>query len=263
MRGGDPAVSGLLPILLGNATKGSAQAHKYPKEYICLLRLHGEVEDPELEWGLTQFIGEFYQTPPVRANVARQVRRKTLFEAEVIERIGRDILLRLIVSGGTYVRKLCHDLGLILGVGAHMVELRRVRIGPASEGKAVTLQQLQRAVWRFRAEGDEGGLREAIKPIEDFLSYMPRIVIFDSAVDAVCHGAPLAKPGIAAIDPDISRGMEVGIYTLKGEIVAIGEALKSSQEVLKEGGIVARTDTVFMRRGTYPPRWGRGKSKTS
>ncbi|MEM0482130.1 MAG: RNA-guided pseudouridylation complex pseudouridine synthase subunit Cbf5 [Nitrososphaerota archaeon] len=261
--GGNPAVSGLLPILLGNATKASAEIHTYSKEYICLLRLHGEVDDNILEWGLSQFIGEFYQTPPVRSNVARQVRKKELFEAEVLERDVRDVLLRMIVSGGTYVRKLCHDLGLVLGVGAHMVELRRVRIGPKTEREAATIQQLQRAAWQYRETRDEKELRRLIRPIEELLEYIPRIVILDSAVDAICHGAPLAKPGVAQVETRIIKGATVGIYTLKGEIVATAKALKSTEEILREGGIVAKTDRVFMTRGTYPPRWGKGKTKTS
>ncbi|GBC70727.1 tRNA pseudouridine synthase B [Candidatus Calditenuaceae archaeon HR02] len=263
MGGGDPAVSGLLPILLGRATKASEEIHTYPKEYICLLRLHEEVDDHALEWGLSQFVGEFYQTPPVRSNVARQVRKKELFEAEVLERDGRDILLRMIVSGGTYVRKLCHDLGLVLGVGAHMVELRRVRVGPKSERGAVTIQQLQRAVWQYRESRDEKGLRSIIRPIEELLEYIPRIIILDSAVDAICHGAHLARPGIAQVETRITPGATVGIFTLKGEIVAIARALKSTEGMLREGGIIAKTDRVLMTRGTYPPKWGKGKSKTS
>lgn len=227
------------------------------------MRLHGEVDEQALEWGLSQFIGEFYQTPPVRSNVARQVRKKELFEAEVIEWDGRDVLLRLIVSGGTYVRKLCHDLGLVLGVGAHMVELRRIRVGPKSEREAATIQQLQLAAWHYRESGDEEELRSIVRPIEELLEYIPRIVILDSAVDAICHGAPLAKPGIAQVETRITPGATVGIYTLKGEIVAIAKALKSTEEMLREGGIIAKTDRVLMRRGTYPPKWGKGKSKTN
>ncbi|MCS7146365.1 MAG: RNA-guided pseudouridylation complex pseudouridine synthase subunit Cbf5 [Aigarchaeota archaeon] len=238
-------------------------AHTYPKEYVCVMRLHGEVSDAELEWGLSQFIGEFYQTPPIRANVARQVRIRVLYEAEVVERADRDVLLRLVVSGGTYVRKLCHDLGLVLGVGGHMSELRRVRIGPKSERDATTIQQLQRALWEFRQRGDEESLRAAIKPVEDFIEYLPKIVVLDSAVDAICHGAPLAKPGVAMIEAGITPGIDVGIFTLKGELVAVGVALKSFEEMLRGEGVMVRTDRVFMARGTYPPRWRRGRPKAS
>jgi len=263
LRGGDPAVSGLLPILLGSSTKASAEVHGYPKEYVCVMRLHGRVSESELEWGLTQFIGEFYQTPPIRANVARRVRKRVLYEAEVSEIEGRDILLRLVVSGGTYVRKLCHDLGVLLGVGGHMLELRRTRIGPRTEKEAVRLFELQHALREFREKRDEQSLRRVIRPIEDLLEYLPRVVILDSAVDSICHGAPLARPGIAGIEPGFQRGDSIGIYTLKGEIVAVGIALKSAEEILRGEGLAVKTDRVFMARGTYPPSWGRGKSKAS
>lgn len=227
------------------------------------MRLHGDVSDEDIAWAISQFIGEFYQTPPVRANVARQVRRKTLFECELMERQGRDLLLRLIVSGGTYVRKLIHDLGVILGVGGHMVELRRVRIGPRTERESTTIQQLQLALHDFRENGVVEGLKRVIRPVEDLLEYLPKIVVLDSAVDAICHGAPVAKPGVAAIEPGITPGMNVGIYTLKGEIIAVGVALQSSQDIIHGGGLVVKTDRVFMARGTYPPLWGKRKSKTS
>ncbi len=225
-----------------------------------MIRLHGDVSDDDVAWGLSQFLGEVYQTPPVRSNVVRQVRIRTVYELELIERERRDLLVRMVVSGGTYIRKICHDLGLLLGTGAHMCELRRVRIGEKSEGDAVKIQDVQRAAWARKSRGDEEELRKVIRPIEDFLSFLPRIEVLDTTVDAICHGAPLAFPGIAKIEEGISRGARVGIYTLKGELVAVAVAVKAAEEAMEEGGIVARTDRVFMPRGRYPSHWRRKKT---
>lgn len=248
---------------MGDATKAAAEAHTCPKEYVCVIRLHGDASDEDVGWGLSQFLGEIYQTPPVRSNVARQVRIRTVYELELLERDRRDLLVRMVVSGGTYIRKICHDLGLLLGTGAHMYELRRVRIGEKTEREAVKIQDVQRAGWLRKITGDKEELRKIIRPVEDFLSFLPRIEVLDTTVDAICHGASLALPGIARIEEGISSGTRVGIYTLKGELVAIAVAVKSTEEALKEEGIVARTDRVFLPRDTYPAHWRRKRPKMS
>jgi predicted rRNA pseudouridine synthase len=260
---GDPAVSGLLPIFLGDSTKASVEAHSCPKEYICVVRLHGEASDREVEWALSQFLGEIYQTPPVRSNVARRTRIRTIYELELLERDRRDLLLRMAVSGGTYIRKICHDLGLLLGTGAHMYELRRTRIAEKTEREAVRIQDVQKAEWLKRDAGREEELKKIVSPIEDFLSFLPRIEVLDTAVDAICHGAPLAMPGVARIEEGITAGSRVGIFTLKGEIVAVALALKSTDDALREGGIIARTDRVYLPRGAYPPYWKKRRPKMS
>lgn len=256
-------MSGVLPVLLGAGTKCSGVAMQSGKEYICYMRLHGDVGSEDLEWVLSKFVGPIYQVPPVRSSVARRPRIRTIYELELLERDGRDLLLRVACSGGTYIRKISHDIGVLLGKGAHMQELRRTRAGPATEDNAHPLIDLYWAHWLWRNEGDESEMRRVVRPIEELLSDMPRIEILDSAVDAVCHGAPLAAPGIARIDEGIERGSAVALFTLKGEVVALGRALKPTEEIVREGGLAVKTERVIMERGTYPPSWRgrRGKDQ--
>jgi len=85
---------------------------------------------------------------------------------------------------------------------------------------------------------------------------MPRLVLADNAVDAVCHGAPLAAPGLLSLETDINKGDMVSFFTLKGEAVGVGVAELSSREMLaSQSGIIARTERVIMQPNTYPKAW--------
>ncbi|MCD6381232.1 MAG: RNA-guided pseudouridylation complex pseudouridine synthase subunit Cbf5 [Candidatus Odinarchaeota archaeon] len=161
-----------------------------------------------------------------------------------------------------FVVKNCHDIGLVLGCGAHMTELRRTRSGPFKEGEdLVTLQDVADAYFIWKNEGDESLLRKVIKPIEYAVKHLPRIVVRDSAVDAICHGADLAAPGVLKVDTSIGPNDLVAILTLKGELVALARAKFSTTKILKMNkGIVADVERVIMKPGTYPP-WYLFKSK--
>ena len=87
---------------------------------------------------------------------------------------------------------------------------------------------------------------------------MPKIVIRDTAVDAIAHGADLAVPGIARLQSTVRRGGRVAILTLKGELVALGKALMDAEEMAKaEKGLAVKTTRVIIPPGTYPRRWRR------
>jgi len=240
-------------VLLGRATRLTQAVTGLPKEYVGVMRLHGDVSDRELAEALTKFVGEIYQTPPVRSRVARRPRLRTVYELEVLEREGRDVLFRVVVSGGTYVRKLCHDVGLLLGTGAHLRELRRTRVENLHESQAHSLLEVY-AAYRSYLEGDGSWLREIVRNPEELVAHLPRVEVLDTAVDAICHGAPLATPGVARYDRTIEKGDLVAIFTLKGELVALGKAEKSALD-FDEGGVFVRTDVVLMERGTYPAFW--------
>jgi len=138
-----------------------------------------------------------------------------------------------------------------------MEELRRTRAGPFKEdNNLVTLHQVKDAFEIWRETGDERELRRVILPVESALKHLPKVVIADNAVDAVCHGAPLAAPGLVSLESDINNGNIVALYTMKGEAVAISRATASSQEILaSKTGIVAGTERVIMEPGTYPRAW--------
>lgn len=243
----DPKATGVLPILLQDATKAVGALVRLPKEYVCVLHLHKRVPEGELLDVLKEFTGVLYQRPPLKSAVKRQIRKREVYFIDVLEREGNDVLLKIGCEAGTYIRKLCHDVGEALGVGAHMQELRRTKVGPFDESKLATLHDLTDAYHFWIEDNDETPLRNIIMPLERALDHLPRIIIRDTAVDAICHGARLAEPGVISL-PRLDAKQLVGMYTTRDEIVALGISVL-------EGGIVAEVKRVMMAPGTYPRSW--------
>ena len=257
----DPPVSGLLPIGLGEATKALPVLLLGPKEYHALGRLHALPSNEKLQWILNQFLGKIHQKPPQRSSVSRQTRIRSIYEIELVEQKERLILLRILCEAGTYIRKIFYDMGEILGPGATMIELRRTRVGHFNEdSNLVKMHDLVDAYALWKEKGDDTKLLRIIMPIEHALSEIKSVVIRDSAVDALCHGAQLAIPGILEISPNIAKGDYVGVYTQKGEIVALGEAILSESEIVENTkGFAFQTRRIIMAPNTYPKNW---RSKT-
>ena len=220
------------------------------------MQLHADVPEQTVRQVLNEFVGEIYQKPPLRSSVKREPRKRFIYRLDVHEIDGRTVLFTCSCQAGTYIRKLCSDIGEVLGCGAHMRELRRTRAGPFTEEDGlVNLHELSAAQSDLEA-GNGDPLRAIIKPMEIALGSIPRIEIRDSAVDAICHGADLAVPGIVKLDSMIEKNKSLALFTLKGEAVALGRALMTSREILdQERGVAAKTERVLMDRGTYPAMW--------
>jgi H/ACA ribonucleoprotein complex subunit 4 len=253
----DPKVTGILPVLLNNATRIMDTLLLAGKEYICLMRVHKPVPKKRIMEVCQEFMGPIYQKPPLKSSVVKELRVRTIYYLDILEIEEQHVLMRVGCQAGTYIRKLCFDIGLALGCGANMEELRRTRAGPFREdGTLVTLHQLADAASNWKERGDEAGLRRCIQPVEAALAHLPRLVIADNAVDAICHGAPLAAPGLLQLQTDITKGETAAFFTLKGEAVAVGPAQMNSREMLEsKSGIVALTERVIMEPGTYPKAW--------
>jgi tRNA pseudouridine55 synthase/H/ACA ribonucleoprotein complex subunit 4 len=250
----DPGVSGVLVVMLGAAVRLAPLFLSTDKEYICVMRLHGDVEPARIREVAGSFTGRIYQRPPKKSAVARSLRIRTISAIEVMETCGRDVLLRVQCDAGTYIRSLCHHIGLALGCGGHMQELRRTRSGRMTEHHAHTLQELRDAAEEAR-KGTPSPLRAMVLPIRDAIAGIPRVTMRDTAVDAVCHGAVLASAGILAVEPFGAQDM-VLVVTGKGEEVCLGEALVPSSAVVPgRHGLVIAPRVVLMRPGTYPRAW--------
>lgn len=251
----DPKVTGVLPVLLGTATK-SADCFIGDKEYVCVMRLHREVNEDKLRDVCVEFVGEIYQRPPLKSAVKRRIRTRAVHYIEIKGVEGKEVLMKVGCEAGTYIRMLCHHIGLALGVGAHMSQLRRTKSFPFTEDTLTRLHDLKDAYVFYEEEGDESFLRKLIMPMEYALVHIPCIIIKDSAVDAICHGADLAAPGIARIEEGINIGSRVVLYTGKGEAVSIGRAKMNSEEMRRaEEGICVETEKVFMKQDTYMKGW--------
>ncbi|MDH5779229.1 MAG: RNA-guided pseudouridylation complex pseudouridine synthase subunit Cbf5 [Candidatus Bathyarchaeota archaeon] len=253
----DPKVTGILPVALQEAAK-TLQALLYSgKEYVCVTRLHAKVDEPKIQGVLNEFQGTIYQRPPIRASVKRQLRTRKIYYLNLLETNERNILFQVACQAGTYIRKLSHDIGEALGCGAHMQELRRTRSGPLAEDtKLVTLHDVAYYQTKWKETDNPEWLYNFIQPMETALQLLPKVTVRDSAVDAICHGANLAVPGILNLETNIRPNTMILIQTQKSEAVALARATKTTNEILKmRHGIIAKTERVLMPRGTYPKTW--------
>jgi H/ACA ribonucleoprotein complex subunit 4 len=254
----DPGATGLLPIGLGDATKALGVLLLGPKEYFAVARLHTKEDESVVRNVLTNFLGEIYQRPPQRSSVRRATRIRSIYELDLMEHEKNLLLLRILCQAGTYVRKLIYDIGEVLNCGATMLELRRTRVSDFAEINQPfsRLHDVVEAFQIYRETGEENLLRAVVKPVEECLKSVSSVIIKDSAVDALCHGAQLAVPGIVAFDRNLEIGQLVGIYTLKKELVGLGESLMNADSIRQTSkGIAFSMNRLIMRPGTYPKCW--------
>lgn len=250
----DPKVTGVLPVAVGKATKVLQVLLLGGKEYVGVMHFHEPVKEEDVIKVFKEFTTMIYQKPPVKSAVVRRVRRRKIYRLDLLEMEGKDVLFRASTQAGTYIRKLCHDIGLVMGVGANMAELRRTRVSNFTEGESVYLQDVLDA-YVFYEEGDEKEIRRCVLPVETAVEQVPKVWIQDSAVDSICHGAELAVPGVVKLEA-VEKGGMVAMMTLKDELVALGKAKMTTKDILKKAkGIAVATDRVVIERGTYPRNW--------
>ena len=248
----DPHVTGVLPIAIGKGTRIVQALLSSGKEYVAVMHLHKEVDEKHLRNVCGMFVGNIEQMPPIKSAVKRQLRMRSVYYLNIMEIDGQDVLFRVGCQAGTYIRKLIHDIGKKIGCGAHMAELRRTKAGPFKEDTLVTLQDLTDAYHYWKEEGDETQLRKMIQPVEHGAAHLPKIWVYDQAVSSLCHGIDLKVPGIVKFTDPMQRGEMVALLTLKGELIALGTAVMSAQDLReKEKGIAATTDKVFMDASVY------------
>lgn len=253
----DPGATGLLPMGLGESTKALSILLLGPKEYYSIARFHSNFDRGLLEKVLSEFHGDIYQRPPQRSSVKRMTRIRRIHEIEYVEENEKLILLRILCQAGTYIRKLIYDIGEIMGSGATMVELRRTRVSHFFERDGlIKLHDLYNAFYLYKQKNEEENLRNMIKPVEICFKELSTVVIRDTAVDALCHGAQLAIPGISEISPSIQKDDLVAIYTLKGEIVGLAQSLMNINEIVStKNGISFTMKRLIMKPNTYPKGW--------
>ncbi|EJF66567.1 putative rRNA pseudouridine synthase [Dichomitus squalens LYAD-421 SS1] len=259
----DPKVTGCLIVCIDRATRLVKSQQGAGKEYVAVLRIHSALPNPTaLPRAIQTLTGALFQRPPLISAVKRQLRIRTIYESKLLEFDEKRNLAVFWVSceAGTYIRTLCVHLGLLLGVGGHMQELRRVRSGALSENDdMVTMHDVLDAQWVYDNTRDESYLRRVIRPLESLLTGYKRIVVKDSAVNAVCYGAKLMIPGLLRYEADISLNEEVVLMTTKGEAIALAIAQMSTVELATcDHGVVAKVKRCIMERDTYPRRWGLG-----
>nr|CDS33566.1 H:ACA ribonucleoprotein complex subunit 4 [Hymenolepis microstoma] len=255
----DPKVSGCLIVCIEKATRLVKSQQNAGKGYISICRLHGHAKMEELKRVCEQLEGSLYQRPPLISAVKRNLRIRSIKDLEILEFDEKRGLAILEVNcqAGTYIRTLCVHIGLMLGVGGVMEELRRVRSGVLTEyDNMVTMHDVLDAYWMYLNQGDERYLRKIIMPLENILVNHKRIIVKDSAVAALCFGAALCKTGIIYFDNDIQQGEEIVLVTSKGEAIALATARCNTEGIaISTYGFVAKLKRVIMERDHYRRQW--------
>ena len=201
-----------------------------------------------------RFVGVITQTPPKMSAVAKRARKRKVFYIRPLQIRQRDVLFEVHCEAGTYIRVLVADFARFTG-GAEMLELRRTSVGSILEAQSHTLQALSDAMWLAQEKHDEKRIRSMLIPAEEALQ-LPKIVLRDAAIEAVCAGALLFAPGVEKHDVAITRGQLVALVSSKGELVGVGRAEMSSQEIqMKKKGTVVVPVRIMMKRGTYKKEW--------
>ena len=259
----DPKVTGCLITCINNATRLVKAQQSAGKEYVAVVKLHQHVDKvKQVEKALLSLTGPVFQRPPLISAVKKELRVRTIYESKLLDYDEkRDMgIFWVSCEAGTYVRTLCVHIGYILGVGAHMQELRRVRSGALKEDETmVTMHDIKDAQWHYEKFGNENYLRRVIMPLEILLIQHPRIVVKDTSVNAICYGAQLMLPGVLRYESGIEVGREVVLMTTKGEAIAIAIASMTTSTIATcDHGIVTRTKRVILERDVYERKWKLG-----
>jgi H/ACA ribonucleoprotein complex subunit 4 len=251
----DPNATGVLPVGINSGTRVQDALSQARKEYVFEAECKDEKEEKQLREKLQEFKGTNKQTPPDHSAVKQEERQREVCEIEFIEKEGKSFLGRVKCESGFYVRVLIDQLGEKLDTEASMEELRRTMQGGFTEEDADTLQDIVDAYRFYKDDADDKKLREILHPIEHAVKDVKKIVIKDSAVNAVANGSNLGSTGISKLQDGIKKEETVAIMTLKGELVALAEAEMTSEEMYDQEDTAATLEKVFMDPSKYPRRW--------
>lgn len=233
----DPKVTGVLPIALNRACKLTGYFLGHDKTYIGIMRFHEEINFEDIKKAINKkFLGKIMQKPPVRSRVKRQFREREVKKFEILEsnENGKDFLFLAEVQGGTYIRKLIDDLGNEIGIGAHMLELRRIKAGIFSEEKSFTLYALQNAMKEFE-KGNEIPIREMLIPGEIISEIYPSIQVEKQIVKRLLNGSPI-----------FTKEVKEKLETESEKIcVFSGESFIGIYNLINKGDLFAKPDFVL------------------
>ncbi len=249
----DPQVTGVQPVAIGRATRIAEYLLTAPKEYVCVMHIHQVVPETLMRETAKKFTGKIRQMPPIKSAIKREERTREIYELEILEVKEKDILFRVKCEAGTYIRKLCHDWGQAMKVGAHMAHLRRTQAGPFTEKHdLVTLNDIQEALYYYNEKQDSTYLNHILQPIENALTYIKKCWVHDSAILSLTNGRALGVPGIVKLE-NFHKDEAVAIMTLKGELIAIGSAVISAVQINSQPkGIALKIEKVFMESPVGP-----------
>ena len=252
----DPFATGVLPLMAGKSMRLTKQILEHNKTYIAVFRFKNEVEPDALSTVMEQLTGRIYNVPPEISAVRVQVRTRKIHDFSLLDQSSKHIVARIRCEAGTYIRTMARDMGLLLDQPVELKELRREDSGRFKLEDCVQLHEIADAIWLWKECNDGEALSRMLHPTEKLLVDLPRIVVKDSAVAALAHGAPLLRPGLVSIPDDLSSGQNVLVTSIKGEAVCFVKVNTDSESISKmERGEIARPSAVLMNDDVYPRRW--------
>ena len=254
----DPFATGVLPLMAGKSMKLTKGILKTDKTYIAVLKFAQETNIDSLNEVIDKLTGRIYNVPPEISAVKVQVRTRKIYKFELIENNSKQAIVRIFCEAGTYIRTIARDMGLLLGYNVELKELRRENSGRFNLTNCVTLQEIADAVWLWKECDNSAALEKIIHPTEKLLLDKPYIIVKDSAASALCHGAPLLRPGLIEVSDTLSSGLEVAAFTSKNEIVGIVKMSKGFTEISSESsGEIGKPVMILMEQERYPPQWNK------
>lgn len=245
----DPAVTGVLPIALGKAARLSGYLMHADKEYTGKMHIHEDINLEKIQKTIKKkFLGKIKQLPPLRSRVKREERERKVYEFEILEKKGKDIRFRIRCQAGTYIRKLIHDLGQELKIGAHMIELCRTRAGLFDDKSLISIDQFKKAVEEFKKGNSKTLDKIIIEPEEVIKKTMPTATLKKEFLDKIRTGSPIFKKFIKKIDKPFEKGQNIAFFIEK-KLVEIAKAEIESKDFSKlaENEIIARPKTVLVQ----------------
>ena len=252
----DPFATGVLPLMSGKAMRLTKQILEHDKTYIAVFQFKNDVEQDALNTVMEQLTGRIYNGPPEISAVRVQVRTRKIHDFSLLDQSSKRIVARIRCEAGTYIRTMARDMGLLLDQPVELRELRREDSGRFTLDDCVQLHEIADAVWLWKECNESEALLRMLHPTEKLLAGLPRIVVKDSAVAALAHGAPLLRPGIVSIPSDLTSGQNVLVTSMKGEAVSFVKVNCDSESITNmEKGEIARPSAVLMNDDVYPRRW--------
>ncbi len=250
----DPNATGVLPLALNQGTIVQEAILSGHKEYIGTMHLHATLPASTIEETFPKFQGPIRQLPPSRSAIKRVLRVRQIDYINILAIQDRDVRFKVGCEAGTYVRTLAVSIGEALGCGAHLTALRRTRSGAFSEDQGLTtLADIEYGLASWRQTGDSSLLLTMVRPIESVFAQFKRVMVKDGSIYYICRGRSAQARDIAKLDKDIGKGDTVGIFSLKGEIIARGKSLMDTTRIIKaSGGDLIKTIKVYMNPETYP-----------
>ena len=252
----DPFATGVLPLMSGKAMRLTKQILEQNKTYIAVFQFKNAISGEDLEEVMHKLTGRIYNVPPEISAVRVQVRTRKIHDFSLLDQHEKRIVARIRCEAGTYIRTMARDMGLLLDQPVELKELRREDSGSFSLDDCVQLHEIADAVWLWKECNEGEALLRMLHPTEKLLAGLPRIIVKDSAVAALAHGAPLLRPGLVSIPDDLTPGQNVLVTSIKGEAVCFVKVNCDSETITTmEKGEIARPSAVLMNDDVYPRRW--------